>query len=483
VQVAGRKDAVLLRERLTKAKNASGAVVCDGCSGVFSGKYFNSHRKHCAREQCIEPRPVATSLFYGSFQVSDEFKEDVLSRFADDEVGRLCREDKTLVMIGSKLYQKMRNKKGKKRAVMLDMRRLGHIFLRFRDIVLQQSSHESTDDDSVLVLDMVRRQNFGILEQACSDYTSSTVDDAVKEKPALAQAVYYLLAKAARVVKVYHCLNEDDVRATEVTEFLDVLNFSRNNKIGGAVCEVSKNGRRKKLRRTDNFPQLADVERLRSYMQIKMGKLLGDESVRWTTARFVELRDLACGRVTLFNTRRGCEPARLHISDWTDACNEMPPDRERAPSVTEEEWELVGKSFVMHQTGCGVNHSVPVLVPKDTVPALKKLADADARRACGVVSNNSYLFPSADASESHVGGWNALNRICFKAGVESSKITATEVRHLASTMYTSLELPESKRSAFCSHMGHSKAVCKNLNRAPLSDREELQAQQPRKCLF
>ena len=48
------------------------------------------------------------------------------------------------------------------------------------------------------------------------------------------------------------------------------------------------------------------------------------------------------------------------------------------------------------------------------------------------------------------------------------------MRHLASTMYASLEIPESKRAAFYLHMGHSKTVNETIYQAPLAEQEVLQ---------
>jgi len=117
---------------------------------------------------------------------------------------------------------------------------------------------------------------------------------------------------------------------------------------------------------------------------------------------------------------------------------------------------------------------VPVLVPEDTVPALRKLCYGVFRLQCGVNSQNEYLLSTTVSSELNVSGWHALNKVCSNAGVSSDKITATKMRHLASTLYASLNVPEAKWSAFYAHMGHSKAVNKTIYQAPLAEREVLE---------
>ena len=107
------------------------------------------------------------------------------------------------------------------------------------------------------------------------------------------------------------------------------------------------------------------------------------------------------------------------------------------------------------------------------MPSLMKLTDKEFRVHCGVNKDNFYLFPSTDSSDSCVSGWHALHRVCRNADVETSKITATKMRHLASTLFASLEIPESKRAAFYQHMGHSKSVNETIYQAPLAEQEIL----------
>jgi len=465
MKIAGRKDAKLLRERLSK--NDSRTVVCDKCSGVFNRHWFSSHKSNCRAESEFGPSPVAASVFFSSFDVSEEFKKEILSRFAKDEVGKLCQEDETIVMIGCKLFRKLKSRQDKKievrRSVMTDMRRLSHVFTFFRDVLAQRNLGTAT------VPDMFKQEHLDFLHDACADYTSSSNTDG-KEKSGLQIAVYYLLIKAAKTLKVFYLIRRDKEKANETAEFLDVLRESKDTFIGGAIYNTNKN-RNTQLRRVDNLPQIEDLGKLRNYMTAKISEMTGDEYLHWTSSEFVELRDLACARLTLFNARRGGEPARLKISHWTDACNEVWFDRNRIAAMPAEEQEYFKNTRIMYQTGKGVNHLVPVLVPEDTVTALTKLADPVLREQCGVNKDNSYLFPSTLSSESNVSGWHSLNRACTAAGIEPREITATKMRHYASTMYASLDVPDAKRAAFYSHMGHSRTVNENIYQVPLAEQE------------
>jgi len=461
-QIAGCKGTKLLRERLSK--NNCSAVVCDACSGVFNRHWFSSHKRRCPAKGCCKPNPVAASAFLSSCDVSEDFKKDILSKFTNDEVGQLCQQDQTIIMIGCKLFRRVKSRQDKRvevrRAVMTDMRRLGHVFTHFRDVFEKHNLGTAT------VPDMFKQEHLDILDEACAMYTSSKG----KEKSGLQIAVYYLLIKAAKTLKVFYLIRREKTKANETAEFIDVLRESRDIFIGGAIYNTNKN-RNTQLRRVDNLPEIEDLGKLRNYMTAKITEMMGNVNLHWTSSEFVQLRDLACARITLFNARRGGEPARLNVSHWTDACNEVWFNRSRIAAMPTEEQEYFNNTRIMYQTGKGVNHLVPVLVPEDTVGALTKLADPAFRQQCGVNKDNSYLFPSTVSSESNVSGWHALNRACTAAGIEARKVTATKMRHYASTMYASLEVPEEKRAAFYSHMGHSRTVNESIYQVPLAEQE------------
>jgi len=119
-------------------------------------------------------------------------------------------------------------------------------------------------------------------------------------------------------------------------------------------------------------------------------------------------------------------------------------------------------SMIMYQTGKGINHLVPVIVPPDTVEAVKKIASPEERQQVGIPADNPYLFPSVSTSDSHVSWLHAIiTRIAAKAGVPDKSVTATKMRHLTRTLYAaSRQIPEAQWSAFYRHMGHSKQIMK-----------------------
>jgi hypothetical protein len=323
------------------------------------------------------------------------------------------------------------------------------------------------------VIDIFHHKNYDLLEKACIAYTSREGTANVEEsgdKSGLMISVYYLLIKAAKIVRVHYLIREERARADDASEFLEVLAFNKHSLIGGAVYNSNRN-RQTRLRRPQQLPREEELQRLRTYILQRTKTMLEDPYLKWTVTEYVELRDMACARLTLFNARRGGEPARLKLADWHDASNQVWFDRSRVEAMPAEEKEFFSGCTIMYQTGKGINHLVPVIVPTDTVPALQKLADIEMRKECGILEDNPYLFPSSQSSEGHASGWHTISRVCESAGVQQSEVTATKMRYLASTLYAGLDIPEAKRHAFYRHMGHSQTINENIYEAPLAEVE------------
>jgi len=194
----------LLTER--HCKNGGSTVDCDSCSGVFKRCWFGTHRRRCGTERYVQPRATTSTVYFNSFPVSEDFKKDILSKFSSDEIGKLCQENKIIAMIGSKIYMKVRARVDKKlevrRSVMADMCRLAHVFCHFRNTACSKFPSRFPETVEVSILDRFKRENFEILEFAYANYTEIKDGEACKEKSGLALAVYYLLVKAAKNVKV-----------------------------------------------------------------------------------------------------------------------------------------------------------------------------------------------------------------------------------------------------------------------------------------
>ena len=311
---------------------------------------------------------------------------------------------------------------------------------------------------------MLRRENFLALKYAIEE---NTTYDYQKLKASLKNALYYLIKSLAKSVKGTFLIEKRDADARRIDDFITVLELSKNDIFGEATQKIHKD-RQVRLRRPILLPLEEDIECLRDFILRTIRNLTIDPFLLMDSSVFIELRDCVCARLTLFNARRGGEPARLLLTEWEDAENGAWLDQQRINAIEDPiEKVLINSMKITYQMGKGNFKLVPVLIPQDVQEAIKMIADCTNRKAAEVSPVNKYLLPSTQGSDAHVSGWHVINGICQKIDLKSTEtITATKQRHRVSTIFASLELPDKERQSFFDHMGHSADVNINIYQAP-----------------
>ena len=179
----------------------------------------------------------------------------------------------------------------------------------------------------------------------------------------------------------------------------------------------------------------------------------------WSYSRFTTLRNLAITRITLYNARHGGEPARLTLAEWQDGYNNVWDNPVEKDLVR-------GGDKICYQAGKG-NRLVDVIIPEDTVKTCQLLADGELRIHAGVKKDNKFLFACTISSEDHATGPQAVQQVRLAAGI-STNLTATKMRHRASTVHASLERTAHEKDLFFNHMGHSKDINENIYQCHLA---------------
>jgi len=137
-----------------------------------------------------------------------------------------------------------------------------------------------------------------------------------------------------------------------------------------------ESSRETSLRRPQNLSLESDVQQLRTYVMSQICEMIDDDYLIWTAAEFIELRSLLVCRITLFNSHRGGEPARLLLREWQDAESNVWISDEMVKRVYDPlEKVLLGKYHLACQRGKGSKKMVPILIPVDVVDALKLLVE------------------------------------------------------------------------------------------------------------
>ena len=129
-----------------------------------------------------------------------------------------------------------------------------------------------------------------------------------------------------------------------------------------------------------------------------------DRYTMWDAHIYAEIRDLVVCRLTRFNARRGGEPSRLSLEEWSYAINDEWLQTDRLAKMDEMEQALFKQIKVTFQTGKRDNHLVPVQIPTALVEAIKTLVNPEIRSFCTIHKANNYLFANTQLSETPVTG-------------------------------------------------------------------------------
>ena len=427
---------------IAERKTQTDLICCSNCKGFYGRQLFHRHKAACAKDKTSEPVAVHLDVFSNQ---QDEFSRVVLSCFRGDEIGNLCRNDPIIGLIGRRLFQTTKKKPDSvgetRKTVMNDMRLLARLYNVMKDNIDCQNAEA-----------LFLRKNFSALEQAIEIVTreEEILKHGVKNK------IYYLLNNSREILVGHYFSLEMDEKAAEIEKFQKLLDLNKALIFGDAVYAVNIN-RQRKLRMPEQMADESDVKKLRQHICSTIERYTSEYEIIGPH-EFIMLRDAVCSRVTLFNARRGGEPARLRLHQYEDIKTERWVKSSQKEKLEDWEQKLFHHMEVTYQAGKG-DHLVSDFIPLDCRKGLDILADKENRRRAGVPASNDYIFANTQQSDYHVTGWSTINKMCEDAGIEKPcLLTATKQRHRISTIYSALDVPECERQYFYKHMGHTKDV-------------------------
>ena len=465
IYIENREQTMKKEPNFQSQKKCSGDIVfCSNCGAFCSKMFFYKHKAKCLQPQNEEiPNPLPIAFL--SPKNDDPAFLTLIESMQDDEIGKICKGDEFILLIGSRLYQKDKSKPDKtmevRKNVRSQLRVLGRLYAEFKD----KEFNTAPENASAMFV----RKNFPQLREAVQQLCEKDTDEdsRVSVKYGLKSSLYYLLINSANIIKGGYLEKDQEEEADEIDRFLAVLKLNQHIIFGDARYHINQS-RQEKLRLPTRLPDEDGLIKLKQYTIEKIQELC-DSFVLFTYHEFIEVRDATCARLTLFNARRGGEPSRLKVTQWLERKKWMP---DNPPPLDDYEKKLIASMDIMYQPGKG-NHLVPCLVPQDCVPGLQKLCDRDVRACAGVSSHNPFIFANTGGSMNHVVGWDSVHHVCKEAGIEGANLNATANRGRISTLFASLELPPEERPFFYAHMGHSAEVNLGTYQRPLPIQEIL----------
>lgn len=446
----------LIRER---RQGKSDTVLCSGCHGFYDRKTIFKHKRTCTRDFSQKPCSVNANRLSSnaeSLDLPDDFVSMVLQRFRNDSTGNLCRKDLAVLLLGKRLWSK--SVKKERHVIMSEMRTFANLILMFRKHATNKSAGG---------VDILHYSQFDSLEKAIQEITER--EDQCKS--GLKVRLGFILKRAAKVMRGYYITKGEFQKEEEITRFLNALQLQWDFIFYTAQVECES--KREGLRKPTAMPDQNDIKSLRTFIYQKMNSMIDDAAYEiWDSSSFVQMRNLIVARLTMFNARRSGEPVRLTLSEWRDAQSEVWIDPNLVEQIDDiQEKALLQDMKLCYQAGKGSRKLVPVLIPKDTLEPITKLLIE--REQCGINPDNRYIFPNIHNSLDHASGYHCLRAVVRQVPNLKSPhlLIADKFRHMVSTIFASMELPEEQRNVFIRHMGHSEAVNRNVYQCPMAVKE------------
>ena len=262
-------------------KGLSALSCCSRRKGFYSSKQFHKHKDSCKGNTDDILSSVGVDAFKTMGAVEDEFTTEILAKFHNDDIGKLCRSEPTIVLIGRRRFQRNRGKVDKlmtiKKSVMTEMRLLSKLCIAFS---------EAATGSNMSAKDMFIRTNFNVLEVAIEQVTTA---ESSALKRGVKNGLYYLLKNSATIVMSSYLGVGDDNNAAEVEKFIHYLELNRDTMFVDAVYAINKS-QQERLRMPEQRADEKQVIALKMHTEQRI-KALNDAYEIVIRKTYIELRD------------------------------------------------------------------------------------------------------------------------------------------------------------------------------------------------
>jgi len=427
---------VINPDSLESMRKCSGPKVkCSECCGLYHEEYFWKHRQKCGRKSGTTPKAtsVTSSTNIKTFaEKRDQEWQDFLSAMKQDQFYDIIKGDEMIQRLGKEILaggnsNKKKETTVKSRTLMRRLARLLHI------------------SELPKCSDLFHIDNYGKMEDS--------VNILCKGKPGLRVGTGNILKSACKILRPLFILGHDDNATEQLDLFEKVLTSPvQYAKIFGEAALELREKSQRESRKPISLPNENDYQILWQHLETEAESIM--KNGIHTRADFVRARRVCHSILTLLNGRRGSEVSLVKIKDWFERdtwLNENFIDPE-----VEEILKDYSVTYVFGKSRKDGEALVPVLFVNKLGKALDMLADSKIRQMAGVACSNDNLFPFTESSEFACVGFNELDAICKDIGIPT--ISATPVRHRASTFMWNLKLPDADANKFFKHIGHNKAT-------------------------
>ncbi|XP_067214685.1 uncharacterized protein [Linepithema humile] len=461
----GKGDLIVCRRpQASKNKEVKDYLPCAKCHGFFSKISLRQHFYRCTGRNSKHTKAVTvlgrSILGRVHSAANRKLRSVILPVIREDDVCRVIRYDKLVILYGNKLSikYKLQHQHDMIRA---HLRLLGRFLLTIK---------ESNKD--IIDLESIYYPKF--YEDVISTVNKvAGLDDEVGiySKPTTAAMLGTLIKKVGHLLITECIKRQDNERKVLVKDFLELLTEDYGTSVNKTVMETRLQHQRQK---NDDLPSLDDIAKLYMYLKCKRQKACDDLTNEYTYETWLTLTECTLTSVQLFNRKRAGEIERMLIADFEQykGIDLDTTDLFKKISLKAQE---AAKKYVRFVIRGKLGRTVPVILNCSLLECIKLILQF--RENAKVSAENPYIF-----------GLPSYNRKRFKylrACVLMRKFSedcnakvahllrGTKLRKHIATFCASMELADTEISDLANFMGHAEKIHREVYRQPIISRDIL----------
>ncbi|XP_072243463.1 uncharacterized protein [Leuresthes tenuis] len=427
------KGQLAVRKRPKKTLKAEDYIHCIYCLGLYGKKAMYRHLSKCpdrvkkeGEDESQEGRKRIISrcvLLTVDLGISESVR-NILCEMIYDDVTRTVMNNRIILQFAEQMF----NEYGK------DVKKHGYIRQNIRQIArLLLEAQKMTPMESLE--DFFYPSNFRHVVSAVNVVAGYDPEKKAYSAPSLAIKLGYILQKICCIIEG-NANESGDVKVAEAARnFLSVYQKKWNKRISSSALTNLKEIKQKKEKK---MPFAQDVKRLHFHLESVHRLAEKKLAESYCAENYAALARVVLARLIVFNRRKTKEVASIQItafmsrkrSDVLDDMDLCVSDLERTLCGIFTRVDIRGSSGRM----------VPVLLKPCFESSIELLINA--RKACGVSSNNPFIFGRPTALSAYNGS-ECIQRFANECGAEHpAELTSVKIRRHFAAMLQLINLDE-----------------------------------------
>uniref|UniRef100_A0A8W8MIH0 PWWP domain-containing protein n=1 Tax=Magallana gigas TaxID=29159 RepID=A0A8W8MIH0_MAGGI len=378
---------------------------------------------------------------------SKRIEKEVLPSMKRDKFAEICMNDPLILALGDVWFMKnIDNKRKRKNYSSFHMRLAARLLLAFRNLVKRMD---------VSMSEMLSPENFDNVAEVALQICNSTEheEDELQHPSTAIKSGFDLMRMASSKVGIsIKTKNKEMKKEGEAFMYLMSKEWGyKVNKVARSTLSERMFNQKKEL------PYPEDIMKLSSYL-VENLEFVDLSYTAVSGMMFRRIVMLVEARLILYNRRRPGELEALSLQCYRNRSKEVSAtDLSLREQLSKFEKEMLDNQELVEIRGKNGTR-VPVICPKEVIPAMNYLASKEIRKKAGIRDGNPFLF--ANTAEDVVRAGLALEELRTECRSLKfpDRIYATNLRKYCATIAQVIGLKDHELKYLCRHMGHTMEV-------------------------